>query len=134
MLHLVSMRGALLYYANVPYHYNFLLTLTASLGLFYWFRGFHVPEGKAAEFIRRAAPSTLGVYLIHENIDIRDRWLPLMERFLGPVPRGGLLVLHMLICAALLYICCTLIDVVRRILFSRCGQGLYALSDRRRGR
>ena len=106
------MRGALLYYADVPYHYNFLLTLTASLGLFYWFRGLHVPEGKATELIRRAAPSTLGVYLIHENIDIRDRWLPWMERFLGPVP----------------------LDVVRRILFARCGQGLYALSARRHGK
>lgn len=126
-LHRVSMGGRLMYYADVTYHYNFVLTLTSSLGLFYWFRGVRIREGRAADLIRRIAPSTLGVYLIHENIDVRDRWLEILTRFLGPVPQGALLILHMLACTAVLYICCLLLDGVRRAVFAAVGRAFRTL-------
>ncbi|WP_165444009.1 acyltransferase [Lachnoclostridium sp. Marseille-P6806] len=122
--HIAYVRGSLLYYAEVPFHYNFILCFTAALGLFAWFRLLRVPEGAAAALIRRAAPLTLGVYLIHENIDIRDRWTGALEKLFGPVPQGILLPLHMLGCVLVLYLCCLAADGIRSVLFSRVGRAL----------
>ena len=47
-------------------HYNSPLMLLASLALFRWFLRLH-PSGRLERFVRRAAPLTLGVYLIHDQ-------------------------------------------------------------------
>ena len=92
--------------------------LTASVGLFLWAKNTKVKEGRGADFIRALSPLTLGVYLIHENIDVRDRWLPALEKVFGGVPDGGLLLLHMLLCCTALFACCLAVDFVREKMFS----------------
>ena len=118
LLHRISEGGRLLYYASVPFHYNSFLVLTASVGLFLWAKNTKVKEGRGADFIRALSPLTLGVYLIHENIDVRDRWLPALEKVFGGVPDGGLLLLHMLLCCTALFACCLAVDFVREKMFS----------------
>lgn len=119
-------KGALLYYADVPFHYNFVLCLAAAVGLFSWFGALRIPEGRATVWIRRIAPLTLGVYLIHENREIRDRWLPTLTKFAGPVPENALFLLHMAACVVLLFVCCLFVDWVRSVLFDYAGRLLAA--------
>ena len=80
--------GGLTYFASVPYHYNFLLCLTGALGLFCAFSHMHIREGKTAALIRRISPAMLGVYLIHAQEDLADRWFPWMNMLTGKLGEG----------------------------------------------
>ena len=128
-----SRTSALTYYASVPLHYNSLLCLVAALGLFLLFRYIHIPEGALADIIRRIAPLTFGVYLIHNSIDIRDKWLGWAEVFAGPVPEGTLAMLaHLLACVLMVYAACLIADWIRSMFFDymiRVMRGT-ALADR----
>jgi len=66
--------GALEYYVSVPFHYNFLFCLTGALGLFMAFSRLEIRPGKLSAWICRLSPAMLGVYLIHEHMDISARW------------------------------------------------------------
>ena len=65
----------LTYYASVPFHYNFVLCLTGAMGLFSAFLHWNVREGRMAGLIRAVSPATFGVYLIHQQADVQERWL-----------------------------------------------------------
>ena len=119
-LHLIYEKtGQLAYYTGVPFHYNSVLCLTASLGLFTLFLQVRIPEGKAARLTRRLAPYTFGVYLLHEHIDIRYRWTGWMNTITDPIfgslREGSPLrfVLQALLGCLILYAVCLLIDMVR---------------------
>lgn len=118
--------GALVYYAGVPFHYNAILTLTAAIGLFYLFKFVHIREGLIAKLIRNIAPYTFGVYLIHEHIDIRDRWIPWFNLVLGQTisDQPFLYLLQALLYGVLLYVICVIIDMIRSVLFSILRKGL----------
>lgn len=120
--------GALAYYAQVPFHYNALLTLTGALGLFIFFRHCTIPEGRAAAVIEKLSPYTLGVYLIHEHRDVRSLWFPQIQKLLGQVPENPLLLLiWVLAAAAIVYAVCTVIDWGRSrlvCLVRRCVSGI----------
>lgn len=53
--------------------YNHIFVFLAAAGLFAAFRRIKV-SGKAAAFVCRIAPYTLGVYLLHENLGLRYSW------------------------------------------------------------
>ena len=53
--------------------YNHLLPFLAAVGLFGVFYTLQI-RGKAAAVIQKAAPHTLGVYLLHENLGLRYTW------------------------------------------------------------
>lgn len=114
--------GSLLYYSQVPFHYDFVLGYAGAICLFLLFGCLQVPEGRGAELVRRIAPLTFGVYLIHENIDIRDRWLPSLTKLYGPVPRSGWMLLHMAACVLTVFACCLFADWIRSVIFDRAGQ------------
>ncbi len=117
--------GALAYYAQVPFHYNALLTLTGALGIFEFFRHCTIPEGRTARVIRKLSPYTLGVYLIHEHRDLRDLWFPLVEKLLGQVPENPLVFIGwVLAAAAIVYVVCTGIDWIRSRIFRAVGRCL----------
>ena len=129
-LHMVNEKtGALSYYATVPFHYNSLLCLTGALGFFSLFRCLRLREnGFAAAFSRAVAPHAFGVYLIHEQIDIRDRWVIWMQTLTGNVQQESPLrfLLQALVTAVIVFTCCALIDCVRSRLFkavSHCLRG-----------
>ena len=110
---------SLIYYATVPFHYNALLVLTAAIGLFLLFRYVKIPEGGFATAVRKAAPYTFGVYLIHNHMDVRDRWLPFLKEILGEVPGTvPAMLLHMAGCVLAVFFACLFADWVRSILFA----------------
>lgn len=118
--------GGLAYYVGVPFHYNYLFTLTAAIGLFYLFKFVHIREGLIAKLIRNIAPYTFGVYLIHEHIDIRDRWIPWFNLVLGQTisDQPLLYLLQALLYGVLLYVICVIIDMIRSVLFTILRKGL----------
>lgn len=67
--------GRLGHFIHAPYDYNHILNLFAAVSLFYVFSQWKLsgekPLGKA---ILRVAPYTLGVYLLHEHVELRALW------------------------------------------------------------
>ncbi|MDR2044034.1 MAG: acyltransferase [Clostridium sp.] len=61
------------------YHYNHILNLCGAVSLFYAFSQWKLREGRVSGWIRRIAPYTFGVYLLHEQLEIRYLW----PRWLG---------------------------------------------------
>lgn len=126
-LHIYNLRtGGLAYYAGVPLHYNYLFTLSAAIGLFYLFKFVHIREGILATFARSVAPYTFGVYLIHEHIDIRDRWVQGFEVIFGwsISAEPWVYLVQALAYGILLYAICVIIDMVRSAIFSALYNGL----------
>lgn len=105
------------YYANMPYTYNHLLCLTGAVSLFYVCKNLSVREGHAADVIRLLAPCTFGVYLLHEHILVRDRWLAWLRA--DQMKESFLFVPHMIGCVLLVYVAGTAVDLARAWVFGR---------------
>ena len=108
---------AFVHYANMPYTYNHLLCLTGAVSLFYVFKGLSVREGRAAKLIRLLAPCTFGVYLLHEHILVRYRWLEWLKA--DQVKESFLFLPHMIGCVLLVYVIGTTVDMARAWMFGR---------------
>jgi len=62
-------------FIHAPYEYNHILNLFAAISLFYAFSNWKLSgEGPVGRAILRVAPYTLGVYLLHEHIELRTLW------------------------------------------------------------
>lgn len=128
------------YYWTVPFHYNFLLCLTGALGLFFVFYHMHIKEGKAARLIRFVSPAVFGVYLIHEQSDVKERWFAWVNALTGKlgeawgislgqqmengmaVTPAGLYLVILILQTVLVFIVCIAIDKVRGALFARLAR------------
>ncbi len=123
--HINLTSGRFNYYATVPAHYNFILCLTGALGLFSMFRYMKIFENAFAKAARVLAPFSFGVYLLHEHLEIRDRWTTWLSgiSFIGPVPAGALgMILHMAECVIILFVCCVFVDFIRSQIFKFVGR------------
>ena len=109
--------GALSHYVNMPYTYNYFFVFIGSLGMFYWFKNMRIKEGEAAETIRRLAPYTFGIYLLHAHILVGGRWM----YFLGIEKVRGtwLFIPHMIGCVLVVYTAGTVFDLVRVWIFTQ---------------
>lgn len=108
--------GSLGYFISSPHHYNHVLNLFAAVGLFYAFCQMKLSgEGFLGKLICKVAPHTLGVYLLHEQIDIRFLW----PTWLGATLEEslGFLVLRALMAVAVVFVAGILVDMVRGALF-----------------
>lgn len=114
------------YYFSVPYHYNFLLCLTAAIGLFYGFSRLRIREGKAAMLVRRMGALCFGVYLFHEHVDLRYRWYWWIKGIVNPAGKtgAGAFFLELIVCVVILFTAGLLIDYVRSMIFKAAGSGL----------
>ncbi|MDE7275680.1 MAG: acyltransferase [Lachnospiraceae bacterium] len=108
---------AFAYYAEMPYTYNHLLCLSAAVGLFSVFKKMRVREGRAADMIRRIAPYTFGVYLLHEHILVRYEWMNWLQ--VETVRESFLFLPHMLWCVCVVFLAGILVDFVRAWLFDK---------------
>lgn len=108
---------ALSYYAEMPYTYNHLLCLFGSIGLFTVFRKMKIREGRASRLIRRIAPYTFGVYLLHEHILVRYEWMNWLR--VDTVRESFLFLPHMLWCVCVVFLAGVLVDYIRTWLFER---------------
>lgn len=105
----------LAYYMDMPDTYNHILCLLASVGLFMLFKTMKPREGRSAELIRRLAPYTFGVYLLHEHILLRYRWMQWLR--VDTVRGSWAFIPHMIGCVAVVYAAGTLIDWLRAWIF-----------------
>lgn len=105
------------YYMNMLFSYNHILTLLAALSFFYVFRHWEPKENKLTNFMCRIAPYTFGVYLIHENVAIRDLWTGwfLVEK----VKDSLLFVPYMILVIICLFAVCMAIDYIRACIFKK---------------
>ncbi len=105
----------LAYYMDMPDTYNHVLCLLASVGLFMLFRDMKPWEGRAAERIRRLAPYTFGVYLLHEHILMRYQWMQWLH--VDAVQGSWAFIPHMAGCVLIVYAAGTMADCVRARIF-----------------
>ena len=112
--------GGLNYYFTMPTHYNFVFCLAGALGLFQFFRYINIPEGLFARVVRKVAPFTFGVYLLHEHLEVRHRWIDWMESVLWEIPRDSVpgFLLHLILSVCIVFLAGLFIDWIRSILFA----------------
>lgn len=105
------------YYMNMMFSYNHILTLIASLGCFFTFKHWQPKDSKWNNFLCRIAPYTFGVYLIHENIAIRNLW-PVWSGVEG-VYRSLWFIPYMAAVIICLFAVCMVIDWIRAGIFKK---------------
>ncbi len=116
---IVRATGKLEYYMDMTYAYNYVTVLIASVSLFYVFIYLAEKEAKedtkASALINRVASCTFGVYLLHENVVVRDLW----QGWLGidSVNGSALQWLHMIVAVIIIFAAGVIVDSIRRVIF-----------------
>lgn len=112
---LSSRLGKFEYFVSSTFDYNHIFCMLGAIGLFIGFLHWNMPEGKVASFARKIAPYTFGVYLLHENREIRYLW----PQWLGidRYGNGNWSVFHWLGSILLVFAVGILIDFLRSLLF-----------------
>lgn len=107
--------GKFEYFVESTLDYNHILCLLGSIGLFLGFLYLKLPEGKFATFACKIAPYTFGVYLLHENREIRYLWPQWLgvDRFTD----GTWSVFHWLMSIIIVFAVGILVDYLRSLLF-----------------
>ena len=105
------------YYMNMIYSYNHILTLLASVSFFYVFKHWEPRECKTVRFLCKIAPYTFGVYLIHENVAVRDLWTGWFG--VEEVKESLLFVPYMFFVIICLFAVCMAIDYIRAYIFKK---------------
>lgn len=117
----LSRKGLSFTYAmGMPYCYNHILVLLASVALFYMFRYIKIPQGKVSDIICKIASYSLGVYLLHENLAVRTKW----QFWMGiEQARDGIgIFLHMMVAVFAVFAAGVMVDFVRDCLFKVVGR------------
>ncbi|MBR5360819.1 MAG: acyltransferase [Lachnospiraceae bacterium] len=109
---IVRATGKMEYYMDMTYCYNYITILIASIGLFYTFKNLNI---KYSAWINRLAGYTFGVYLLHENITLRELW----PRLLGIDSAMGQWwqFFHMLFCIIVVFVIGCIVDYLRTYIF-----------------
>jgi len=105
---------------TLPMEYNHILNLLAAISIFYVFYYYKVKSELSAALIGRIGPYTFGVYLLHEQIEIRNLW----PRWLGASAEGNVMVflLRCLLSVLLVFGVGILADMLRGFLFGLAGR------------
>ncbi len=115
--------GSLDHFIQSTYDYNHVLNLLTAIGLFYAFYYMNIKEDSVAgRIIVKMAPYTLGVYLLHEQMDIRHLW----PGWLGATAEGNafLFVVRSLVAVVIVFTVGIAVDMVRGFLF-KTARGLW---------
>lgn len=109
--------GSLDHFIGSAFHYNHIFALLAAVGLFYLFLNMKMPaDKKGSQIICKIAPYSLGVYLLHEHLEIRYLW----PEWLGANGDDNILafIIRCVIAVLIVYVIGTLVDMVRKYLFT----------------
>ena len=107
--------GKFEYFAGLTFNYNHVLCLLGSIGLFLGFLYWEMPEGIFANVARKIAPYTFGVYLLHENMEIRYLWPQWLGT--GKYADGNWSVVHWILSIIIVFTAGIIIDYLRSLLF-----------------
>ena len=113
---ILSRKGLpLAYMMDMFYCYNHILVLAASVALFYAFKYMQISNKRIACIICKVSPYVFGVYLLHENLAVRNLW----QFWLGIASVQGKmsLFLHMVIAVTLVFVTGVMVDFVRSCIF-----------------
>lgn len=112
--------GQLEGYLTTPYNYNHIFNLFAAISLFYGFYHIRIKEGCISRLICRIAPYTFGVYLLHEQVEVRYLW----PVWLGASADSGAIrfVLRALGSVLAVFAVGILVDMLRGLLFGLIGR------------
>lgn len=119
--------GKFKYFIDSPYSYNHVLCLLGSVGLFYAFLQWDMKEGRLARLARKIGPYTFGVYLLHENLEIRYLW----PRWLGVehFKTGSWSLLHWLVSVLLVFSIGIFVDFLRSRIFHGVEKIIYGKTE-----
>lgn len=109
---LVRMTGKLEYFMDMVYSYNHVLVVIASVSFFYMFVYMKNVEGK---IISKLGGYTFGVYLLHENLTIREQWYQWLG--IGRVMGCWYQFFHMIFCVIVVMMVGIFVDFIRRGIF-----------------
>ena len=108
--------GRLENYIQAAYSYNHLLVLLGAVSLFYAFLNWRMEgEGRLASLICGIGPCTFGVYLLHEQIELRFLWPGWLGAALTENPL--LMVLRAAVSVLTVFALGILVDLCRKKLF-----------------
>ena len=109
----VMKTGKLEYAMDMTYCYNYILIFIASIGLFCAFVNMNTGH---ILWINRIAGCTFGIYLLHDNIALRDKWMliPGMDAASGQWWQ----IFHMIICVVIIFAIGACVDLVRNMVFT----------------
>lgn len=102
------------------YGYNHLLTIGAAVSLFYIFKNREFKETKLMAFICKTAPCSFGVYLLHEQVNVRYEWPFWMGA--GQCNSVFSLLWHWLAAILTVMVIGIAVDYVRGLLFAGAGK------------
>lgn len=91
------------------YHYNFLLCIVGAVGLFAIFQRISIKKETVSKWICSISGTTFGVYLIHEQIDIRYVWPTLFDSNHFNIG---------LFAVVIVFIVCSMIEGCRKLILS----------------
>ena len=96
---------------GVCYHYNHLLVLLASLGLFMAFLQWQ-PKAPKRLLLAKISSCTLGIYLLHENLGFRYAW----PAWIGAKTVSSIqaLLLKTVLAVALVFVAGILVEIIRK--------------------
>lgn len=101
-------------YLKALMQYNSVTVVAASVCLFYFFLNLEIKNRAALALIELFSPATFGVYLIHEQIEVKS----ILWKFIKPARYLGTpyLILYLIGVVLSLFIACALTDRLRGIL------------------
>lgn len=115
---LYTRTGSLENFISYGYSYNFFFCYLASIGLFMAFRQKENTEPKMCGFLLQTfSGATLGVYLIHEHVNLRylwPTWFQSAEFAANPIP---VFLMHMVGTVVVVYLVCSVVELARNCLF-----------------
>ena len=124
---ILSQKGLpLAYMMDMFYCYNHILVLAASVALFYAFEYMQITNIKTAGVICKVSPYVFGVYLLHENLAVRNLW----QFWLGiqQVQGSMRLFVHMIFAVTMVFITGIFVDFIRDGIFkvvTRIGKNVF---------
>lgn len=101
------------------YHYNSLPVLIASVSLFIWFKRLNIKRNSFKIMISIASPLCFGVYLIHDNPNMRDF---IWNRLNAMTDNTIVYPIVVAIYGTIVFIACLVIDFFRSQLFAIVNQ------------
>ena len=101
---------------SIFYEYNSVLVFSAAILLFIAFLNLHIKPGRLQRMILAAAPLSFGVYLLHDNPNVRG----FVWETLNPSRLAGAwyLVPGVLLLAAAVFAVCALTEWLRKMIVS----------------
>lgn len=109
--------GKFSYYMDMLFSYNHIFTLIASSACFFAFKNWKPKENRTIRMLCKMVPYTFGVYLLHENMAIRNLWQSL---FLPESAKGSFLYIPCMVMAIIcVFAAGVLTDFIRNIIFTQ---------------